>query len=49
MLSQWEAKSRYAIDYVIEARKIKRALDEIDKYLAEVAAQETAVIEASEQ
>lgn len=49
MLSQWEAKSRYVIDYAIEARKIKRALDEIDKYLAEVAAQETAVIEASEQ
>lgn len=49
MLSQWEAKSHYVIDYAIEARKIKRALDEIDNYLADVATQETAVIEASKQ
>lgn len=47
MLSQWGAKSHYVIGYAIEDRKVKRALREIDDYLAEVAAQETAVIEAA--
>lgn len=49
MLSQWEAKSRYVLGYAIEARKVERALREIDDYLAEVAAQETAVIEVTEE
>lgn len=49
MLSQWEAKSRYVLGYAIEARKIERALSEIDNYLAEIAAHERAVIAASEQ
>lgn len=46
MLSQWEAKARYILGYAIEARKVERALNEIDDYLAEVAAQETAAIAA---
>lgn len=49
MLSQWEAKSRYVLGYAIESRKVERALSEIDDYLAEVAAQETAAIAALEE
>lgn len=49
MLSQREAKSRYVLGYAIESRKVERALSEIDDYLAEVAAQETAAIAALEE
>lgn len=38
MFSQWEAKSRYVIGYAIESRKAERALQEVDDYLASVAA-----------
>lgn len=38
MFSQWEAKSRYVIGYAIESRKAERALQEVDDYLANVAA-----------
>ena len=38
MFSQWEAKSRYVIGYAIESRKAERALEEVDDYLANVAA-----------
>ena len=41
MFSQWEAKSRYILGYAIEAKKVERALGEIDEYLAEVARRET--------
>lgn len=37
MFSLWEAKARYILGYAIEARKLKRALSEIDDYLAAVA------------
>ena len=49
MLSQWGAKSRYVLGYAIESRNVERALSEIDDYLAEVAAQETAAIAALEE
>ena len=50
MLSQWEAKSRTTFSVTrIESRKVERALSEIDDYLAEVAAQETAAIAALEE
>lgn len=42
MLSQWEAKPRYVIGCSIAQRKIERALEEIDSYLAEVAIRERA-------
>lgn len=45
MFSQWEAKSRYVIGYSIEQRKIERALEEIDEYLANIAAREVAALE----
>ena len=48
MVSQWEAKARYVLGYAIEARKIERALREVDDYLALVAERETEEIEASE-
>ena len=32
MFSQWEAKSRYVLGYLIEKRKIDKALLEIEKY-----------------
>ena len=38
MFSQWEARSRYVVAYAIEARKAERALQEVDDYLAAVAA-----------
>lgn len=41
MFSQWEAKARYVLGYSIEARKIERALIEVDDYLALVAEKET--------
>jgi HEPN domain-containing protein len=47
MLSQWEAKSRYVLGYAIEARKVERALQVVDDYLAEVAKRETEEIERS--
>ncbi len=37
MFSLWEAKARYILGYAIEARKLERALSEIDDYLAAVA------------
>lgn len=37
MLSMWEAKARYVLDYAIESKKIERALAEVDEYLATVA------------
>lgn len=37
MFSQWEVKSRYVIGYAIEAKKVSRARDEVDEYLAIVA------------
>lgn len=41
MFSQWEAKARYVLGYAIEARKVERALREVDAYLADVARRET--------
>ncbi len=37
MFSMWEARSRYVLDYAIEARKLERALSEVDDYLAAIA------------
>ena len=48
MFSQWEAKSRYVIGYSIEQRKIERALEEVDDYLADIAARERAEAEGAE-
>ncbi|MCM1134746.1 MAG: HEPN domain-containing protein [Clostridium sp.] len=33
MLSQWEVESRYDMDFVVEKRKLERALAEIEKFL----------------
>lgn len=44
MFSQWEVKSRYVIGYAIEAKKVSRALDEVDEYLAVVAQAENETI-----
>ena len=41
MLSLWEAKSRYILGYTIEARKVERMLQEVDAYLARIAANES--------
>ncbi len=49
MFSQWEAKSRYVIGYSIEQRKIERALEEVDSYLADIAARERADMEHSQE
>lgn len=40
MFSQWEAKSRYALGYSIEYKKIEKALKEIDAHLARIAESE---------
>ncbi len=48
MFSQWEAKSRYVLGYAIEARKIERALTELDDYLALIAKKEAPDGEDSE-
>ncbi len=32
MFSQWESKSRYVTGYLVEAKKIDRAITEIEKY-----------------
>ncbi|WP_296010046.1 HEPN domain-containing protein [uncultured Adlercreutzia sp.] len=45
MISQWEAKSRYVIGYSIERRKVERAMEAIDAYLADIAVRESASIE----
>ncbi len=37
MLSSWEAKARYVLGYAIETKKIKRASQAIDEYLARIA------------
>ena len=37
MFSQWEAKARYVMGYAIEKRKLDRALQEVDDYLAAIA------------
>ena len=37
MFSAWESKARYVLGYAIEARKLERALPEIDDYLAIIA------------
>lgn len=37
MFSMWEARSRYVLGYAIEARKLERALSEVDDYLAAIA------------
>lgn len=37
MFSMWEARSRYVLGYAIEARKLERALSEVDGYLAAIA------------
>ena len=47
MFSQWEAKARYVLGYAIEARKIERALGEVDDYLADIARREVEEIEAA--
>ena len=44
MFTQWEAKSRYILGYAIEARKIEKALPEIDAYLQQVARREREAI-----
>ncbi|MEI3376347.1 MAG: HEPN domain-containing protein [Coriobacteriales bacterium] len=49
MFSQWEAKSRYVIGYAIEARKVERALREVDEYLTIVAERETEEIEGEDE
>ena len=36
MFSQWEAKSRYVLGYMIEQKKIDRAIKELDIYFAKV-------------
>ena len=37
MFSQWEAKSRYIIGYLVEERKIAKAIPEIGSYLEKIA------------
>lgn len=41
MFSAWEAKARYVLGYSIEAKKLVRALSEVDDYLTKVAKTET--------
>ena len=36
MISQWEAKSRYVMGYLVELRKIDRALIDLKEYLEKV-------------
>jgi len=36
MFSQWEAKSRYVLGYLIELKKIDRAIEEVERYIAAV-------------
>lgn len=35
MLSEWEAETRYNMDFMVEKRKLDRAMDEIDKFFRE--------------
>lgn len=35
MLSEWEAETRYNMDFMVEKRKLNRAMDEIDKFFRE--------------
>ena len=37
MLSSWESRSRYVIGYIVEERKLRRALSAIDAYLTRIA------------
>ena len=32
MLSEWEAETRYNMDFLVEKRKLDRAMDEIDMF-----------------
>lgn len=36
MFSQWEAKARYILGYTVEAKKVDRAILELDHYFAEL-------------
>lgn len=36
MFSLWEAKARYVLGYLIEYRKIEKAVDEVGKFLSAV-------------
>ena len=40
MFSQWEAKSRYILGYLVEVKKIDRALRELDRYFLDYKAAE---------
>ena len=40
MISQWEAKSRYVMGYLVECRKIDRAMEDLRDYLCRVKAAE---------
>ncbi len=35
MLSEWEAETRYNMDFLVEKRKLDRAMDEIDMFFRE--------------
>ncbi|MCI8366752.1 MAG: HEPN domain-containing protein [Eggerthellaceae bacterium] len=48
MFSQWEAKSRYILDYSIEQKKIERALKAVDEYLTAIADEEKRQIATAE-
>jgi len=39
MFSQWESKSRYILGYLVEAKKIDRALTELEKMYTDIAQQ----------
>lgn len=41
MLSEWEAESRYNMDFLVEKRKLEKALSEVDRFLKINGIQET--------